>query len=96
MKISKKIILDLNKFLLNKIKPDFTFVNIINKKNMYLRLKKRKIMNRYDKFNFSFYSKVQKGFLKIAKNKKNYLVIDSNDNLKKNKQLIINKIKSII
>ena len=38
---------------------------------MIKRLKKRKSLNRYDKFNFKFYNKVQKGFLKIAnKNKK--------------------------
>ena len=37
---------------------------------MIKRLKKRKSLNRYDKFNFKFYNKVQKGFLKIAN--KNY------------------------
>ena len=41
------------------------------------RLKKRKQLNRYDKFNSNF-CKVQKGFLKIAKkNKRKYKIIDS-------------------
>ena len=39
---------------------------------MLKRLKLRKILNRYDRFNLNFYNNVQKGFLKIAqKNRKN-------------------------
>jgi thymidylate kinase len=45
-----------------------------------LRLKKRKTKNRYDNFSQSFYTKAQKSFLKIAKNKKNYFVLDSSLN----------------
>ena len=33
--------------------------------------------NRYDNFAESFYRKVQKSFLKISKNKKNYFVLNS-------------------
>ena len=44
------------------------------------RLKKRKTKNRYDNLHQSFYSKAQKSFLKIAKNKKNYFVLDSSVN----------------
>jgi dTMP kinase len=36
---------------------------------MILRLKERKRLNRYDKFNTSFYDKVQKGFLKLMRKK---------------------------
>jgi thymidylate kinase len=45
-----------------------------------LRLKKRRTKNRYDNFSQSFYSKAQKSFLKIAKNKKNYHVLNSSFN----------------
>ena len=45
----------------------------------------------------NFYNKVQKGFLKLAKlNKKSYKIIDSNLDIKKNEDLIINQLKKII
>ena len=80
----------INDYILGKFKVDFTFLNIVNKKNMLERLKKRKQLNRYDKFNSNFYEKVQKGFLKIAKkNKRKYKIIDSNLDIYFNKNLII-------
>ena len=53
--------------------------------------KKRKSKNRYDNFAQSFYTKAQNSFLKIAKNKKNYFVLESsaNDNLLEKKILKI-------
>ena len=87
----------INKFLLKNFKVNFTFLNTVSKKNMISRLKFRKSLNRYDKFNYSFYNKVQKGFLKIAKKeKKKYLVINSNLNIKDNELKIIKTIKKII
>ena len=64
---------------------------------MIKRLKIRKSLNRYDKFNINFYQKVQRGFLKIArKNKKKYKVIDSNLETKKNKNEIIQIVNQLI
>ena len=92
-----KIINLINKFLLQNIKVTFTFLNIVSLKNMNNRLKKRKKLNRYDKFNTVFYNKVQKGFLVILKKKKNkYLKVNSNLEINFNKKLIINKIKKLI
>ena len=92
-----KIINLINKFLLKNIKVTFTFLNIVSLKNMNNRLKKRKKLNRYDKFNTVFYNKVQKGFLNILKKKKNkYLKVNSNLEINLNKKLIINKIKKLI
>ena len=97
MGIDIKIINYINKYLLKNIKVDFTFLNIVNKKNLYLRLKKRKSLNRYDKFKINFYDKVQKGFIQLSKsNKKFYKIIDSNMDIKKNEDLIINQIKNLI
>ena len=97
MGIEIKIINLINKYLLKNIKVDFTFLNIVNKKNLYLRLKKRKSLNRYDQFNMNFYNKVQRGFLKLSKsNKKFYKIIDSNIDIKKNENLIINQLKKLI
>ena len=95
--VDLKIINTINKFLLKDFNINFTFLNIVNKKNMINRLKSRKTLNRYDKFNYNFYSKVQKGFIKLANKKRNkYLIINSDLEIKKNKQKIIQKIKKII
>jgi len=69
MGLDKNIIKKINNFLLKNIKVDFTFLNLVNKINLKQRINKRKNMNRYDKFNYNFYKKVQSGFLKIAKKK---------------------------
>ena len=95
--INLKLIKSLNNYLLKNFKVDFTFLNIVNKINMVKRLKLRKTLNRYDKFNNSFYQNVQKGFLRLAKNKKNkYLLVDSNQDINKNKLLITNKVSKLI
>ena len=97
MGIDLKIINTINKFLLKNIKVNFTFLNVVNKKNLFQRLKNRKSLNRYDRFDMNFYNKVQKGFLKLAKsNKKKYKIIDSNLDIKTNEGLIINQIKKLI
>ena len=65
---------------------------------MLKRLKLRKNKNKYDNFDYNFYNKVQKGFLKIAsKNKSKYLILDTNkDNLKIIENKLINKIERIL
>ena len=97
MGVNLKFIKDINDFLLKGIKINFTFLNIVSQKNMKKRLMKRKNLNRYDKFNYSFYEKVQKGFVKILKkNPKKYMQIDSNQNIDHNEKIILNKIKNLI
>jgi len=97
MDINLNLINKLNNFLLDRFKPTFTFLSIVNKKNMKIRLNKRFSLNKYDKFDLSFYNKVQKGFLNIAKDKKNYFIIDSNENnIEENSQIIIKKIKKLV
>ena len=87
----------INKHLLKNFKIDFTFLNIVNNNNMIKRLKSRKSLNRYDKFNSKFYQKVQKGFIKLAKrNKRKYQIVDSNLDIKDNKSLVIQKIDKLI
>ena len=92
-----KIINLINNFLLKNIKVTFTFLNLVNSKNMIERLKKRKKLNRYDKFSIAFYNKVQKGFLNISKRRnKKYLRVNSNLEINFNKKMIINKVKELI
>ena len=96
MGINKKLIISLNKAVLNNIKPNFTFLNVVNMKNLKSRLKKRINKNRYDAFNINFYNKVQKGYIKLSKNKKNYMIINSNNRILENINIIIKKINSLI
>ena len=95
--VDLKLINFINNHLLKKFKVDYTFLNIVNYKNMIKRLKLRKSLNRYDKFNSRFYQNVQKGFLKLAnKNKKKYKIVNSNLDIKINEDLIIQSIKKLI
>jgi dTMP kinase len=97
MGVDIKLIKTINNFLLKNIKVSFTFVNVVNEKNMKKRLAKRKKLNRYDKFDFNFYKKAQNGFLKILKEKPNkYMKIDSNLDIIVNKKKILDKVNSII
>ena len=97
MGVNIRLIKDINDFLLKGIKIDFTFLNLVNQKNMRARLLKRKKLNRYDQFNTSFYKKVQNGFIKILKKKPNkYMKIDSNLSIINNKNKILNKIDKLI
>ena len=97
MGIDINFINTINNFLLKNIKVSFTFLNLVNPKNMKLRLKQRKKLNRYDKFKMLFYKKVQSGFIKISnKNKKKYLKINSNLNISINKKIVIKKINKLI
>mgnify|MGYP001490243644 FL=1 len=95
MGIDIKLIKRLNQVILKKIKPNFTFLHLVNMKNLNKRVNKRR-KNRYDSFNNKFYTKVQNGFIKISKNKKDYLIIDSNKNIIDNKKIILKKINNII
>ena len=75
-KVKRSFIDHIHKFVLRGIKPNLTFILKVSDKSSNLRLKKRKTTNRYDNFSKSFYSKAQKSFLKIAKNKKNYHILN--------------------
>ena len=97
MGINIKLINIINQFLLKQIKVNFTFLNLVNKKNMLLRLIKRKNLNRYDKFKTNFYTRVQNGFIRIQKKSpKKYMKINSNLDINLNKKLIISKINELI
>ena len=95
--VNLNLITTINDHLTKKFKIDFTFLNVVNRKNMLKRLKLRKSLNRYDRFNNNFYSKVQKGFLKLAKKQnKKYKIINSDLDISHNKLLILDKIDKLI
>ena len=79
-KVNKLFIDNIHKLILQDVKPNITFVLTVSPKSSKTRLKKRKTTNRYDNFSQSFYTKAQKAFLKLAKNKKNYFILNSSKN----------------
>ena len=82
-KINFNFVNNIHKWILNGLKPNLTFILKVSSKSSKKRLIKRKTKNRYDNFSQSFYSNVQRSFIKISKGKKNYFILDSskNDNL---------------
>ncbi len=91
-KVNLTFINSIHKFILEGLKPNLTFILKVSAKSSRERLKKRKSKNRYDNFSQNFYSKAQKSFLNIAKNKKNYFILDSS----RNDSHLEDKIKSIV
>ena len=92
-KVDLSFIQNIHKKILQGIKPHIVFILKVSTKSSKKRLKKRKTKNRYDNFTQSFYSKAQNSFLKLAKNKKNYFVLNSskNDNSLEDKVFDITK-----
>ncbi len=98
MNLDYNLIKKINNYILGDFSPDITFLSTINLIDLKKRLKKRKNKNRYDNFNFSFYQKVQNGFIKLSKkNKKKYFILNSSKNdEKKIENIMINVLKDFI
>jgi dTMP kinase len=79
-KVNKTFIENIHKLILQGVKPNLTFVLKVSVLASKKRLQKRRTKNRYDNFSQSFYTKAQESFLKIAKNKKNYIILESSKN----------------
>ena len=93
-KVDFNFINNIHKVILKGLKPNIVFILKVSTNSSKKRLLKRRTKNRYDNFPQSFYTKAQKSFLKIAKNKKNYFVMDSSkndDNLEKKIFNIVSK-----
>ena len=95
-KVSSKFINHIHKHILKGIKPNITFVLKVKKQSFLKRLKKRKTKNRYDNFPIKFYIKAQNSFMKLSKNRKDHIVLESSENTpylqKKIFQIVKNKI----
>ena len=87
-KVKRSFIDKIHRFILDKIKPNLTFVLTVSPKISKQRLKKRRTRNRYDNFAQSFYNKAQKAFIKLAKGKSNYFLLDASQNDKNLEKLI--------
>ena len=93
-KIDKRIIKELNNFILGNLKANFTFFHFVPLENIKKNISGKK--NKYDNFSKNFYNNVQKGFLNILKKNPNKLIIDSSKNKKYNIKLIKNRINKIL
>jgi len=83
-KVEKHLVDTIHEYILQKIKPDITFLLKVNLSASIRRLKKRKSKNRYDKFSRQFYNNAQNGFIKLAKkNKRRYRIYDNSKDDKK-------------
>ena len=78
--VNQKFINNIHNQILGKLKANLTFILKVSPNSSKKRLQKRKSKNRYDNFSQSFYRKVQKTFLRIGKNRKNYYIFDSSKN----------------
>ena len=95
--VSKNMIDAIHNVILKKIKPDITFILKVKISKAFKRLKKRKKLNRYDKFSKKFYSKVQNGFIRLANsNKKKYIIINNSDDSNKVEKQILEKILKVM
>ena len=92
-KVKSNFIENIHKEIIGKLKPNLVFILKVSSKSSRKRLLKIKKKNRYDNFSKSFYTKAQNAFIKIAKKKKNYYVLESskNDNFLENEILKITK-----
>tara|TARA_B100000029_G_scaffold498284_1_gene566887 strand:- start:6372 stop:7019 length:648 start_codon:yes stop_codon:yes gene_type:complete len=91
--VSKKLVDSVHKNILNGIKPDITFILKVSISKAMQRLKKRKQINRYDKFSRNFYDKVQKSFIKIAKKDlKRCLVLNNSTDSNVIEKVIMDKV----
>ena len=79
-KVDFKFINNIHKKILYGVKPNIVFLLKVSKKTSKERLEKRRTKNRYDNFKQSFYVQAQKSFVNLAKNKKNYFILDSSTN----------------
>ena len=95
-KVDMNFINNIHKKILNGIKPNIVFILKVSEKISKIRLKKRKTKNRYDNFAQSFYTKAQKNFIRLAKNKKNYFILDSSSNDNKLELIIFNIVKKYL
>ncbi len=79
-KVDFNFIKNIHNKILQGISPNIVFILKVSKNSSKKRLKKRRTKNRYDNFSQSFYNKAQNSFIKIAKNKKNYFILESSSN----------------
>ena len=90
--VKKEFVDYIHKHILGKAKPNITFLLKVKLSKAIKRIKKRKKKNRYDKFSKAFYQKVQNYFIRIAKTKKKYVILDNTKDTDETEKIIYNKV----
>ena len=90
--VKKEFVDYIHKHILGKAKPNITFLLKVKLSKAIKRIKKRKKRNRYDKFSKAFYQKVQNYFIRIAKTKKKYVILDNTKDTDETEKIIYNKV----
>ena len=87
-KVQNDFIKKIHNQIIGNLRPNLTIVLKVQQKSFVKRLQKRKTRNRYDNFPTKFYLKAQRSFIKLSKNKKNYVIFDSSKNTTELQNLI--------
>ena len=87
-KVQNDFIKKIHNQIIGNLRPNLTIVLKVQQKSFVRRLQKRKTRNRYDNFPVKFYLKAQRSFIKLSKNKKNYVIFDSSKNTAELQNLI--------
>ena len=90
--VKKEFVDYIHKHILRKAKPNITFLLKIKLSKAIKRIKKRKKRNRYDKFSKAFYQRVQNYFVRIAKTKRKYVILDNTKDSDETEKIIYNKV----
>ena len=95
--VNKSLVDFVHKKILKNIKPNLTYILKLNIEKAFQRIKKRKNINRYDKFPQKFYQKVQRAFIKIAKtNKQKYVVLNTSEDTLETEKLIFKRFNKVL
>ena len=95
--VNKSLVDFVHKKILKNIKPNLTYILKLNIEKAFQRIKKRKNINRYDKFPQKFYQKVQRAFIKIAKtNKQKYVVLNTSEDTLETEKIIFKKFIKVL
>ncbi|MFT6346169.1 MAG: dTMP kinase [Myxococcota bacterium] len=93
--VDLKVVKDIQKAAIGSFKPDITFLIDIDVEVSFERIKLRADNNRYEKMDRVFHQKVRKGFLQIAKeNSERIVVINGNKNAEEIHQEIVKYLKT--
>ena len=87
--------INLHKILLNNFLPYKTFLFHLSPTEINKRLKKRKILNKYDKLNLAFHNKVNEGYKKLSYNNKRFYSINASNSIKDIHDEIISVLKNM-
>ena len=86
----------LHKMILNNFLPNKTFLLLLSSKEILKRLKLRKKNNKYDLQDINFHNKIIRGYKKIYKNNKRFILINAEKSFNEIQQQLRDKISKII